>query len=195
MSQEGCDDGHGQLSYLQCRLLVSNCTLLPPVAGRDASAAVPAGEETLKPWQAAHCHLESEATRQPASQPPPAGQPAPPAQHQQSQGGGTCTSARITAGFPIRTPPLEPPGYVARVAQGLSGADFTCAASTQPGSCAFDSVLDAVVACSHIAACRSVVVYTSGGLAGLCSSLLPACLHPACGAWNAEVEPVDGQLC
>ncbi|KAL4855424.1 Mitogen-activated protein kinase kinase kinase 9 [Chlorella vulgaris] len=102
-----CEDGFGALGPQQCRLLDSNCSLVPPVAGRDAATS-------------------------------------------------------LTAGFPVRAPQLDLPGFTSNVGQGLQGADFGCPASILPGQCAFASPLDAATVCAYMPACRSVVVYANG---------------------------------
>jgi hypothetical protein len=42
--QTACEDGFGALGPQQCRLLDSNCSLVPPVAGRDAASSLTAGQ-------------------------------------------------------------------------------------------------------------------------------------------------------
>ena len=157
--QEGCEGASS------CQLLSSNCSLTPQLAGTggpgySAGAGgwpaprvlqlyltpVACPPSTLRCQRAGRAFCHQLCMRSP-SRPTP-----------------TC---RHPAGFPIRVPPLELPGYSTRTAQGMQGVDFECGVSIQPGACVVPSAMDGAMICSFIPECRSVVVFTNGARAGV----------------------------
>lgn len=67
------------------------------------------------------------------------------------------------AGFPLREMPPELPGYTARAAAGIDGADLDeCPGSILPGVCAFETALDAAAVCAALPECRAVTYYADG---------------------------------
>ncbi|KAL4445436.1 hypothetical protein ABPG77_011261 [Micractinium sp. CCAP 211/92] len=97
------------------------------------------------------------------------------------------SSPGATAGFPLREPPLQLPGYATRVAQGVQGGDLSCAGSVLPHGCAFSSALNAAAVCAYLSDCRSVVVYQNG--TDGCSDELAALKRTVATPANSFVAP------
>lgn len=60
----------------------------------------------------------------------------------------------VFAGFPLRSVPLELPGYATRQAQGVYGSDFPCTGSALQGACAFGDPYSAAAICAYITQCQ-----------------------------------------
>lgn len=74
----------------------------------------------------------------------------------------------VCAGFPVRALPPSLPGYTARVAAGIDGADLECPGSIEPGVCAFPSPVDAAAVCAALPECRAVTFLAEGALSEAC---------------------------
>lgn len=74
----------------------------------------------------------------------------------------------VCAGFPVRALPPSLPGYTARVAAGIDGADLNCPGSIEPGVCAFPSPVDAAAVCAALPECRAVTFLAEGALSEAC---------------------------
>lgn len=73
-------------------------------------------------------------------------------------------NATATAGFPIRSVPLELPGFVTHTALGIvpGVGDFECSGTQVQGACAYPSSVDAAALCAVLRGCLAVVVFSNG---------------------------------